>query len=105
MFPRSERNLLGDPVMRRVSLLLAAAMLLLGVAALPRHLISRTATSGDFVHFESEQIHPAVLTPSKDRLLVVNTPDAHLVVFDVTGSSPNRIADIAVGLEPVSAAC
>src|SRR5438552_8631097 len=91
--------------MRRVSLLLAVAMLLLGVAALPRHLISRTATSSDFVHFESEQIHPAVLTPSKDRLLVVNTPDAHLVVFDVTGSSPNRIADIAVGLEPVSVAC
>ncbi|HTM58535.1 MAG TPA: FlgD immunoglobulin-like domain containing protein [Candidatus Udaeobacter sp.] len=91
--------------MRRVSLVLATLVLVFGVASMPRHLISRTATSSDFVHFESQQIHPAVLTPSQDRLLVVNTPDAHLVVFDVTGSSPNRIADIAVGLEPVSVAC
>ena len=35
----------------------------------------------------------------------MNTPDAHLVVFDLTGDSPWRIADIAVGMEPVSVSC
>ena len=94
------------PNVPRIALLLAVVVALaLGISAVPRHLISRTATSSDFVHFESAHVHPAVLTPSGDRLLVVNTPDAHLVVFDLTGEVPNRIADIAVGLEPVSVAC
>ena len=91
--------------MRRATLVLAALALLLGIAAVPRHLISKPSTTGDFVHFESEQIHPAVMTPSGDRLLVVNTPDAHLVAFDLTGGQPAPIADLAVGLEPVSVAC
>ncbi len=91
--------------MRRASLAIAVLVLLFGVSAMPKHLISRTSTTGDFTHFESAQVHPAVLTPSADRLLVVNTPDAHLVVFDVTGAAPAPIADIAVGLEPVSVAC
>ena len=91
--------------MRRATLVLAALALLFGIAAVPRHLISKPSTTGDFVHFESEQIHPVVMTPSGDRLLVVNTPDAHLVAFDITGASPAAIADVAVGLEPVSVAC
>jgi DNA-binding beta-propeller fold protein YncE len=91
--------------MRRVSLMLAALVLVLGIAAAPRHLKSRTSDTSDFTHFESGHIHPAVMSPSGNRLLVVNTPDAHLVVFDVTGVSPLRVADIAVGMEPVSVAC
>jgi DNA-binding beta-propeller fold protein YncE len=78
---------------------------LFGVSAMPRHLQSRTADTNDFTHFESTQIHPAVLTPSRDRLLVVNTPDAHLIVLDVSGQVPTPVADVAVGLEPVSVAC
>src|SRR5437667_10356527 len=78
----------GRPTMRRVSLLLGFAVLALGIGSMPRHLQSRTATSSDFVHFESAQVHPAVLTPSGDRLLVGNTPDARLLVFDVTASLP-----------------
>jgi len=91
--------------MRRASLVIAALALVFGIAALPRHLVSRTSTTNDFVHFESQQVHPAVMTPSGGRLLVVNTPDAHLVEFDITGASPHPIADIAVGMEPVSVAC
>ena len=72
--------------------------------AFPRHVVSRTAISNDFVHFESAHVHPAVLTPDGTRLLVVNTPDDRLSVFDLTGAHPVRIAEIPVGLEPVSVA-
>jgi len=76
-----------------------------GLVTMPRHLVSRTATSPDFVHFESGHVHPATLTPGSTRLLVVNTPDNRLSVFDLTGTAPARIAEIPVGLEPVSVAC
>jgi YVTN family beta-propeller protein len=76
--------------------------IVLGLAAVPRHLTSRPATSPDFVHFESSHVHPADLTPSGNRLLVVNTPDNRLSVFDVTDSVPVRVAELSVGLEPVS---
>jgi len=70
-------------------------------------LISRPATNPDFVHFESGQVHPATITPSGDRLLVVNTPDNRLSVFDLTLGPPHRntrIAEIPVGMEPVAVA-
>lgn len=88
--------------MRRISVILAVVLLACGVAAAPRFLHSRTASSPDFVHFESQHVHPACLTPSGDRLLVVNTPDNRLTVFDVTDTIPHRAAEIFVGLEPVS---
>ena len=91
--------------MRRVSLMLAVVVLAFGIAALPKHVKSRTNSSGDFVHFESQQVHPEVITPSGDRLLVVNTPDGHLEMFDITGTSPVHLGAIPVGLEPVSVAC
>ena len=34
----------------------------------------------------------------------MNTPDNRLSVFDLTGVTPMRIAEIPVGLEPVSVA-
>ena len=80
-------------------------VLVAGIFTMPRHLISRTATNPDFVHFESGHVHPATLTPGGARLLVVNTPDNRLSVFDVTGAAPVRLAEIPVGLEPVSVAC
>ena len=42
---------------------------------------------------------------SGDRLLVVNTPDNRLTVFDVTGALPERQNEIFVGLEPISVRC
>jgi YVTN family beta-propeller protein len=85
----------------------AVALLVLGagLVTMPHHLISRTATSPDFVHFEGAHVHPVTLTPGGARLLVVNTPDNRVSVFDLTGAAPARIAEIPVGLEPVSVAC
>ena len=91
-------------VARRLAVIAAAGVLAAGLLAYPRHVVSRTAISNDFVHFESAHVHPAVLTPNGTRLLVVNTPDNRLSVFDVTGAQPARIAEIPVGLEPVSVA-
>jgi len=90
--------------MRRVTLALALIVLAAGLAAAPHHLQSRPATAPDFVHFESAHVHPACMTPSGDRLLVVNTPDDRLSVFDLTGGTPSRVAEIFVGMEPVSVA-
>jgi len=90
--------------MRRISLLLAILVLAAGIASAPRHLASRVATGGDFVHFESAHVHPAVMTPDGNRLLVVNTPDNRLAVFSLTDTIPVRIAEIPVGMEPVSVA-
>jgi len=90
--------------MRRLPAVLAVAMLVFGLASAPRLLTSNPKGIPDFVHFESGHVHPAVLTPSGNRLLVVNTADDRLAVFDVTGGLPVRIAEIPVGLEPVSVA-
>ena len=90
--------------MRRWVPLFAVAVLALGLALAPRHIDSRAALSPDFVHFESGHVHPATLTPDGTRLLVVNTPNGRLAVFDVTGSHPVQVGDIPVGLEPVSVA-
>ncbi|HTO90673.1 MAG TPA: hypothetical protein VMJ70_06035, partial [Candidatus Sulfotelmatobacter sp.] len=90
--------------MRRVTLALALIALAAGLSAAPKHLQSRPMDAPDFVHFESPHVHPACLTPSHDRLLVVNTPDNRLSVFDLTGDTPARVAEIFVGLEPVSVA-
>lgn len=91
-------------MLRRLSPVLAVVALAFGLIAAPRHLVSRTATSPDFVHFESPHVHPAALTPSGDRLLVVNTPDNRLSVFDASGLLLARIAELPVGLEPVAVA-
>src|SRR5215813_15648481 len=90
--------------MRKVIVLIALGILAVGIASAPRHLESRTAASPDFVHFEAAHVHPATLTPGGDRLLVVNTPNDRLAVFDVTGPHPVKAFDLPVGLEPVAVA-
>lgn len=90
--------------MRRAPQIVAVAALSIGVAMVPAHLASRPAPNTDFVHFESSHVHPVALTPDGSRLLVVNTPDNRLSVFDLTGEKPVRIAEIPVGVEPVSVA-
>src|SRR5262245_22317820 len=90
--------------MRRISLVLAVLALAAGLSAAPRHLESPLTTGSDVVHFESAHVHPEAMTPNGNLLLVVNTPDNRLSVFSLTGPSPTRIAEIPVGLEPVSVA-
>ena len=58
-----------------------------------------------YLNFESSQIHPIALNAAADRLLVLNTPDARLEVFDVASDgSLARSFSVPVGLEPVSLA-
>src|SRR5438093_8525480 len=90
--------------MRHIPLALALLVLAFGIAAAPRRLVSRTTVNPDFVHFESSHVHPLAMTPDGNRMLVVNTPDNRLSVFDITGASPARVAEISVGMEPVSVA-
>ncbi len=94
--------------MRRIPPLLAVAMLACATLAFRHALAPRPLAAPpppDFTHFESSQVRPACMTPDGTRLLVVNTPDDRLSVFDLTGPVPQRIAEIPVGLEPVSVAC
>jgi DNA-binding beta-propeller fold protein YncE len=57
----------------------------------------------NFVNFEGKQTHPIRLSPDGSRLFAVNTPDNRLSVFDVSSPlNPILIAEIPVGLEPVS---
>src|SRR6266436_9626940 len=56
-----------------------------------------------YVNFESKQTSPVRLSADGTRLFAVNTPDARLSVFDVTQpSNPRLLAEIPVGVEPVS---
>ncbi|MBL8695156.1 MAG: beta-propeller fold lactonase family protein [Planctomycetes bacterium] len=61
------------------------------------------SAQGSYVNFESPQVHPIRLSPDGTRLFAANTADNRLSVFDVSNASnPILIAEIPVGLEPVS---
>ena len=78
----------------------AAAVRLLAPALQPL-----AATNPAYTNFESSQVHPIALTPSRTRLLAVNTPDAMLEVFSVSPSGDLApLVSIPVGLEPVTVA-
>jgi len=91
-------------MLRRISLAFAILVLATGLSVAPRYLSSRTTTGSDFVHFESSQVHPEAITPDGTKLLVVNTPDNRLTIFDLTTQFPSPLVEIPVGLEPVSVA-
>jgi YVTN family beta-propeller protein len=56
-----------------------------------------------YVNFEGAQTNPIRMSADGTRLFAVNTPDARLSVFDLTQpASPKLIAEIQVGIEPVS---
>ena len=86
-----------------------ACVIVIGLALIllnqpqPQVVIAENLPS-DFKSFESPQVHPMALTPDGTRLLVVNTPDHRLSVFQLTGEGPALVAEIPVGLEPVSVA-
>ena len=59
-----------------------------------------------YQHFEARHVHSIALTPDGSRLLALNSPDARLCMFDISDTSnPILIAEIPVGLEPVSLRC
>jgi YVTN family beta-propeller protein len=79
------------PILRRLILCLATSFVVGGVDA------------QNFINFEGKQTSPVRLSPDGTRLFALNTPDNRLSVFDVSRSqNPILVAEIAVGLEPVS---
>jgi YVTN family beta-propeller protein len=58
----------------------------------------------NYKNFEAPQVHPLAVTPDGTRLLAVNTPNNSLSVFHMTGRGLTLMAEIPVGLEPVSVA-
>src|SRR6185436_17059286 len=57
-----------------------------------------------FTLFESGQVRPLALSPDKQHLFAVNTPDNRLEVFQIQQDQLVRKASIPVGLEPVAVA-
>ncbi len=67
--------------------------------------VVRAAAGGRYANFEGPETHPLAMTPDGTRLLAVNTPNATLSVFRLEdGGEPVLVAEIPVGLEPVSVA-
>jgi YVTN family beta-propeller protein len=60
---------------------------------------------GSFVNFETAQVHPVDMTPDGTRLLVCNTADARLMVFDLSAGGsgiPQLAFEVPVGIDPIS---
>lgn len=56
----------------------------------------------NFVNWENAQVHPVAMTPDQSTLLVVNTADNRLEVFEITSGTPVYVGGVSVGLDPVS---
>ena len=59
-------------------------------------------SQSSFVNWESAHVHPLDMTPDGTKLLAVNTADARLLVYDVTGTNIVLLKEIPVGIDPVS---
>jgi DNA-binding beta-propeller fold protein YncE len=57
-----------------------------------------------FTLFESGQVRPLALSPDRQHLFAVNTPDNRLEVFRIDGGRLRHTGSISVGLEPVAVA-
>ena len=73
-----------------------------GVLAAFSPMAAQVPTSA-FVNFEGAQTNPIRISADGTRLFAVNTPNGTLSVFDTTKpATPALIAEIPVGIEPVS---
>ncbi len=78
----------------------------IGALALSAPITITTVASAapSFTTFESGQVRPLALSPSRKLLFAVNTPDARLEVYRVDDDGLHHRASIPVGLEPVAVA-
>src|SRR5688500_914195 len=58
--------------------------------------------ASSFVNFETAPIHPAALSPDGQTLAVCNLPDGRVELFSVSSGVPMALADVPVGLDPVT---
>jgi YVTN family beta-propeller protein len=77
---------------------------LVAVAALLGWMGSVAAAAAAFTTFETGPVRPMAMSPDGTRLFAVNGPDGRLEIFDLTGSSPSKLASVPVGLEPCAVA-
>ncbi|MBL9000256.1 MAG: hypothetical protein JNK25_03885 [Phycisphaerae bacterium] len=56
----------------------------------------------NFVNWESPHVSPIDITPDGSMLLVVNTADNRLEIFALSAGGPSLVAEVPVGLDPVS---
>ncbi len=62
------------------------------------------SAASKFTVFESGQVRPLALSPDKQHLFAVNTPDNRLEIFRINKTQLIHTASIPVGLEPVAVA-
>ncbi|MFL6234116.1 MAG: beta-propeller fold lactonase family protein [Thermoanaerobaculia bacterium] len=65
---------------------------------------SSSQASSSYTLFESGQVRPLAMSPDRQHLFAVNTPDGRLEVFSIRQSGLVHTASIPVGLEPVAVA-
>ena len=81
---------------------LVAALLIGAAILLPRASV-HAQQGGAFANFEGSQTNPIRISADGTRLYAVNTPNQTLSVFELTQpANPQLIAEIPVGVEPVS---
>ncbi len=67
-------------------------------------LCATSLAADSYLNFESGHVRPLALSPAKDLLFAVNTPDNRLEVLRVTDGGLERAGEVRVGLEPVAVA-
>src|SRR3954449_11246960 len=60
--------------------------------------------ASSYTLFESGQVRPLAMSPDRQHLFAVNTPDNRLEVFSIRNRALIHTASIPVGLEPVAVA-
>jgi YVTN family beta-propeller protein len=89
------------PLPVALSILRPTGLILLTLGSVVVHSVAHSP----FVHFEGRQTHPVAVSFDGMHLLALNTPHARLAVYDISNaanSEPVLVAEIPVGLEPVS---
>ncbi len=86
----------------RVITVVLAVALGVGWVSFRNSVYNTKAQSAPFKNFEAPQVHPLAMTPDGTRLLAVNTPNGTLSVFYSARNVLALMAEIPVGLEPVS---
>ena len=93
------RSIQGVIVIR---IFLSSVVVAVGLLVLP-HTAQGQVPASAYVNFEGAQTNPISISADGRWLYAVNTPDARLSVFDLSQpSAPRLIAEIPVGIEPVS---
>ncbi|MDI3288559.1 beta-propeller fold lactonase family protein [Polyangium sp. 15x6] len=94
--PHAAKRLFRRPLLS----ILAVAPLLAGLSV-----SAEASADSSYALFESGQVRPVALSPNKQFLFAVNTPDNRLEIFHVepNGSLSHR-GSVPVGLEPVAVA-